>query len=124
MQYRVSFEFRLARHACWPGDGSGFYTHVEDVRQKIAVHESVSGVRVITDFAESSLTIEFLLGASGHQQVVEDALRVVREAIESCDARHFGMKSVRSGSLVGSGARSGLETPIWHKRRVLIDHAA
>jgi hypothetical protein len=124
MHYRVSFEFRLARHACWSADGSAFYNHVEDVRQKVEAHESVTGVRVITDFAESSLTVDFRFDGPGHQHVVEEALRVMRQAIESCDARHFGMTTVGSGLLVGAGARSGLDTPIWHKRRVLVDVAA
>jgi hypothetical protein len=124
MQYRISFEFRLTRRACWPGDGSDFYDHVNAVRGKIEAHEFVTDVRAITDFAESSLTFDFVLDAHGYQQAIPEALRLVREAIESCDARHFGMDSVGSRVLVGSGARAGLETPIWHKRRVLIDVAA
>ncbi len=124
MQYRVSFEFRLTRHSCWPGNGFGFYDHVDAVRDKIAVHERVSGVRVITDFAESSLTFDFVLDAPGHDWAISESVRLVREAIESCDARHFGMDGIGTGSLVGAGARPGVETPIWHKRRVLIDLAA
>lgn len=124
MQYRVSFEFRLTRHARWSGDGSGFYDHVDDVRRKIEAHESVTDVRVIADFAASALTIDFVLEAAGHHQVIDDALPLVRDAIEGCGARHFGMDAVCTGSLVGSGASSGLETPIWHKGRVLVGLAA
>jgi len=124
MHYRVAFEFRLARRASWSGDGSDFYDHVEDVRQKIAVHESITEVRVITDFAESSLTVDLQLDRATELHVGEDALRIVREAIESCDARHFGLTALDSSSMIGSGGRSGLETPIWHKRRVLVELAA
>ena len=73
MQYRISFEFRLTRRACWPGDGSDFYDHVNAVRGKIEAHEFVTDVRAITDFAESSLTFDFVLDAHGYQQAIPEA---------------------------------------------------
>ena len=124
MKYRVSFEFRLTRHTTWPRDGVDFYDHVRSVMEKIEVHERVCDVRVITDLAESSLTVDFALEASSHVDAIPEALRLVREAIEGAGARHFGMGTVGYGRLVGSGATPGLETPIWQKRRVLIDLVA
>lgn len=124
MRYRVSFEFRLTRHITWPRDGADFYEHVRSVMEKIEVHERVTDVRVITDLAECSLTVDFALEASRHVDAIPEALRLVREAIEGAGARHFGMDRVGHGKLVGSGAKSGLEIPIWQKRRVLIDLAS
>jgi hypothetical protein len=124
MKYRVSFEFRLTRRASWPRNGTDFYDHVGAVEQKIASHEFVSDVRIITDLAESSLTVDFALDAHSHVEVTSDALRLVREAIESAGARHYGMATVGLGMMVGAGASPGVDTPIWHKRRVIIDIAA
>ncbi len=124
MMYRVSFEFRLARLMPWSEDGTDFFGHVESVRAKIGAHEFVEDVRAITDRAESLLTFDFLIDAT-HQQVANDeALRVVRDAIENCGARHFGMGATATGALTAAGAGSSLETPIWHRRRVLVDIAA
>lgn len=124
MKYRVSFEFRLTRRASWPRDGAGFYEHVGAVEEKIEAHEFVSDIRLITDFAESSLIVDFALDVPSHVELIREALRLVREAIESAGARHFGMDTVGAGMLVGSGARPGVDTPIWHKRRVNFDIAA
>ena len=124
MMYRVSFEFRLTRLLPWTEDGAEFYGHVESVRAKIGAHEFVEDVRAITDRAESLLTFDFLIDASHHEIANREALRVVRDAIENCGARHFGMGGATVGALTAAGAGSSLETPIWHRRRVLVDNAA
>ncbi|MDJ0955195.1 MAG: hypothetical protein QNJ81_16075 [Acidimicrobiia bacterium] len=122
--YRVSFEFRLTRLLPWPEDGTDFYGHVESVRAKIGSHEFVEDVRAITDRAESLLTFDFLIDAAHHEVANAAALRLVRDAIENCGARHFGLGAAAIGALTPAGARSGLETPIWHRRRVLVGVAA
>lgn len=124
MKYRVSFEFRLTRRAIWAADGVDFYDHATAVAEKIGSHEFVSNVRVITDRSESLLTVDFAQEASGHNEVIPGALAVVREAIEAAGGRHFGMDTAGVGMLVGAGARPGLDTPIWQKRRIVIDLAA
>ena len=120
--YRVSFEFRLTRMMPWIEDGTDFFGHVESVRAKIAAHELVADVRVITDRAESLLTFDFAVDADNHRIADREAMRLVRDAIESCDARHFGMGD--ASVMNAAGARSSLETPIWHRKRVIIDIAA
>ena len=124
MMYRTSFEFRLTRLTPWTDDGEDFYGHVESVRAKIEAHEFVSDVRAIADSAESLLTFDFLIDAARHQVASAAAIQIVREAIENCAARHFGLDTARSGLLASAGADSGLQTPVWHRRRMLIDIAA
>lgn len=124
MMYRVSFEFRLTRRVSWVGDAVGFYGHVEDVLAKLETHETIEDVRVITDVADSQLTVDFLIDAARYQLASAHALRIVRAAIESCGGRHFGMDTAQKGLLTSAGAGPGLETPIWQHRRMLIDLAA
>jgi hypothetical protein len=124
MKYRVSFEFRLTRRTIWAADGIDFYDHATAVAEKIGSHEFVSDVRVIADRSESVLTVDFAQEASDHNEIVPAALGVVREAIEAAGGRHFGMDTTAAGMLVGAGAGPGLDTPIWQKRRVVIDLAA
>ena len=122
--YRVSFEFRLTRLASWPKDGADFYEHVGEVSEKLTAHEAVSDVRAISNFADSNLIFDFALESASSTVVINDALHIVRAAIEACGARHFGMSTVARGDLVGAGARGGLSTPSWHKQRMLVDVAA
>ena len=122
MLYRLSFEFRLTRLVPWSSDGADFYGHVEDVRAKVAVAESISDVRVITDIRDSQLSFDLLIEAPLHYTAEATARQIIRDAIEGHGARHFGMES--AGKLLSAGARTGLQTPIWHQRRIHIDLAA
>ncbi len=124
MLYRMSFEFRLTRLAPWTDDGADFYGHVESVRAKIGTHEFVRDVRAITDMAESRLNVDFVIDACRHQIAFDEAMRIVSEAIENAGARHFGLGAAREGMFRGAGAKTGIDTPVWHRRRVLIDLAA
>lgn len=124
MLYRVSFEFRLTRRVPWVDDVAVFYGHVEDVRAKVEAHELIEDVRVISDVADSQLTFDFLIDATRYQLATAAALRIVRDAIEGCGGRHFGLDTVQKGLLASAGAGSGLETPIWQHRRTLVDVAA
>ena len=123
MMYRVAFEFRLTRVTPWTQDGTDFYSHVEDVRAKVATSEFVADVLVVTDRADSALTFDFLVDASHPGAASAEAVRVIRDAIENCSARHAGMSS-EGTTLAVAGARPGLETPVWHRRRLLVDRAA
>jgi hypothetical protein len=124
MLYRISFEFRLTRLVPWTDDGVDFYSHVETVRSKIEASEVIAEVRAVTNRAESSLTIDFTIEATQHQLAEERALGIVRSAIESGGARHFGMSPLGPSLTASAGAHSGMETPVWHRRRILVGVAA
>ncbi len=124
MLYRMSFEFRLTRLVPWTDDGTDFYGHVESVRAKIGTHELIEDARAITDISESLLNFDFLIEAPRHQMASAEAVRIVRDAIESCDARHFGMDPSFSGLFHSAGAHTSLGTPVWHRRSIHIDVAA
>ena len=124
MMYRISFEFRLTRLVPWTDDGIDFYSHVEAVRDKVEAHEAVYGVRVVTNRTESSLTFDFTIEAARHQLAEEFALEVVGAAIESAGARHFGMSPLGPSLTTSAGANSGMDTPVWHRRRILVGVAA
>jgi hypothetical protein len=124
MLYRMSLEFRLTRLVPWADDGENFYDHVESVRAKIGTAELVEQVRAITDMAESRLNLDFLIEADRHPQAIATASQIVREAIESNGARHFGMEEGSAPRFASAGARSGLDIPIWHYLRMLVDIAA
>ena len=124
MLFGVAFEFRLTRLTPWSTDGAEFYNHVDLVRSKIAANELVDDARVITNRSASLLTVEVVVEARGPRVAADDALGLVAKAIETCDARHFGLLGNDRGSLASAGADSGLVTPIWHKRRILVDVAA
>jgi len=124
MLYRISFEFRLTRLVPWMDDGIDFYSHVETVRAKVEAAEAIEEVRAVTNRSQSSLTLEFTIEAGHHQLAEERSLDLVRSCIETAGARHFGM-SQRGPSLTSSaGASPGMETPVWHRRRILIGVAA
>ena len=124
MLYRVSVEFRLTRGVAWADDVDGFYGHVEAVRSKIEAHEGIAGVRAITDFAASVVIFDVLIDAERHHIASAESFRATRESIEECGARHFGMERPGKNTLDSAGAKPGLETPIWHHRRMLVDVAA
>ena len=124
MLYRISFEFRLTRLVPWTDDGIDFYAHVETVRAKIEATETIEEVRAVTNRAESSLTLDFTIEAMRHQLAEERALDLVRVAIESSGARHFGMSPHGPSLTESAGAHSGMETPVWHRRRILVGVAA
>lgn len=124
MLYRISFEFRLTRLVPWTDDGVDFYAHVEAVRSKIDAHEQVLEVRAVTDRVESSLTFDFAVEAGCHQLAEEASVDIVRNAIESAGARHFGMDAAGPSLTSSAGATSGMNTPVWHRRRILVGVAA
>ena len=124
MLYRISFEFRLTRLVPWTDDGIDFYAHVEAVRSKIEAREAIQEVRGVTNRAESSLTFDFTIEASRHQLAEEVAVEIVRSAIEGAGARHFGMSPLGPSLTASAGATSGMQTPVWHRRRILIGAAA
>ena len=124
MLYRISFEFRLTRLVPWTDDGIDFYSHVETVRSKIEAAESIEEVRAVTNRAESSLTLEFTIEAPRHQLAEERSLDLVRSCIETAGARHFGMSPLGPSLSASAGASPGMETPVWHRRRILVGVAA
>ena len=124
MLYRISFEFRLTRRVAWAGDGEGFYRHVEAVATKLEACELVEDVRVVSHAADSLLTFDFLIDGAHYAAATAQAVATVRDAIESCGGRHFGLDSVGKGLLTSAGAGPGLETPIWQHRRMHVDIAA
>ncbi len=124
MLYQMSFEFRLTRLVPWADDGEDFYSHVESVRAKIGAQQSVEQVRTIADMAESRLNVEFLIDAERHQDAIAISVAIIRTAIESSNARHFGMEKGSTLSLASAGARTGLDIPIWHRLRMLMGIAA
>ena len=124
MQYRISFEFRLTRLVPWTDDGVDFYSHVETVRSKVEAAETIEEVRAVTNRAKSSLTLDFTIEAARHQLAEERALDLVRSSIEASGARHFGMSPVGPSLTASAGASSGMETPVWHRGRILIGVAA
>jgi hypothetical protein len=94
------------------------------VRSLVAAHRPVADVHAITDLTESLLTFDFLIEAQRHEDASREALRMTRRAIENSGARHFGLEATRNGIPGNTGAGPGLETPVWHYRRMLIDVAA
>lgn len=124
MLYRMSFEFRLTRLVPWAEDGEDFYNHVESVRAKLEAEERVEQVRAIAELSESRLSLDFLIDADHHREATAAAFEFVRIAIESCNARHFGMEEGSAQRFASAGARTGLDIPIWHRLRMLVDIAA
>jgi hypothetical protein len=97
---------------------------VETVRAKIEANEAIEEVRAVTNRSHSSLTLDFTIEALRHQLAEERAVELVRSAIESAGARHFGMSGLGPSLTASAGARSGMETPVWHRRRILVGVAA
>ena len=75
---------------------------------------------------KSALTIDFVIDADTEEQARVMALDIVSLAIRECGARHLGLFSSAEESQMKSrlNAFSGLRTPVWQARRVVVATAA
>ena len=126
MLYRAAFEFRVTRRIDWDDDLAGFHGHVERVRERIEARKATADIRLIADIREAALTLDFLVDADTEEQAGAIALDIVSLAIRESGARHLGLFSIAEESRLKSrvNAFSGLRTPIWQPRRVLVSAAA
>lgn len=126
MLYRAAFDFAVTRRIAWADDLAAFHGHVDRVREHIEARKATSDVRVIADIAESCLTLDFLIEATDKADAEAEATEIVSLAIRECGARHLGLFPMSEESQLRSrvNAFSGLRTPLWTPRRILIAGAA
>lgn len=126
MMYRAVFEFGVTRRIDWDDDLAGFHGHIDRVREHIEARKMASDVRVVADITASCLTLDFLIQADNDEAAASNALDIVSLAIRECGARHLGLYSLAEESQLKSrvNAFSGLRTPVWQRRRILIAEAA
>ena len=122
--YRAVFEFRLTRRVDWSGDLAAFYEHVELVRSRINASERTDDVRVITNMAESRLTLDFLMEATDENAAEAVAMYTVSRAIRRSGARYVGLAAFADDSTLARSPLSELRTPIWQRQRLRIAKAA
>ncbi|MDJ0923426.1 MAG: hypothetical protein QNJ77_02595 [Acidimicrobiia bacterium] len=122
MLYRAAFDFRVTRRIEWADDLAAFHGHIEQVRQRIADRKITDDVRVMADIGESTLTLDFLIEGQDESSAEMEALAVVSLAIRECGARHVGLYPIVEERRLRSrvNAFSGLRTPRWEPRRILI----
>lgn len=126
MMYRAAFDFGVKRRIDWADDLAAFHGHIQRVREHIAVRKSVEDVRVIADIGAGSLTLDFLIEADSPHTAESNAMDIVSLAIRECGARHLGLypEALESHLKSRMNAFSGLRTPVWQRRRILISDAA
>ena len=124
--YRAAFDFAVTRRIDWADDLAAFHGHVDRVREHIEARKNTSDVRVMADIRESCLTLDFLIGATDDEVAQTEATDIVSLAIRECGARHMGLFPIGEESQLKSrvNAFSGLRTPLWKPRRILIAAAA
>ena len=122
MLYRAAFDFSVTRRIEWEDDLAAFHGHVEQVRQHIAARRITSDVRVIADIGAARLTLDFLVDQPDEAQAESEALDIVSLAIRECGARHVGLYPIAVERRLRSrvNAFSGLRTPKWEPRKILI----
>jgi hypothetical protein len=126
MRYRAAFDFRVTRRIEWSDDLAAFHGHIDRVREHIESHRVVTDVLVIADISRSTLTLDFFIAAEDDEAAAAEAKDIVSLAIRECGARHVGLYSIAKESQLKSrvNAFSGLRTPKWEPRRILIAAAA
>ena len=126
MMYRAAFDFGVTRRIDWADDIAAFHGHIERVIEHIAARRMIEDVRAIADISESCLTLDFLIEADSGEVAETNAMEVVSLAIRECGARHMGLYPLALESQLKSRANafSGLRTPVWQRRRILIAEAA
>jgi len=124
--YRAAFDFAVTRRIDWADDLAAFHGHVGQVRQRIEERKSTADVRAIADIREACLTLDFLIAAADEEVAQAEATDIVSLAIRECGARHLGLFPLGEESQLKSrvNAFSGLRTPLWKPRRILIGAAA
>ncbi len=122
MLYRAAFDFRVTRRIDWEDDLAAFHGHIDQVRRNIAARKITNDVRVIADIGEERLTLDFLVSAADGAAAEVEALEVVSLAIRECGARHVGLYPIVEERRLRSrvNAFSGLRTPRWEPRRIMI----
>ena len=126
MLYRAAFQFRVTRRIDWGDDLAAFHGHVGRVREHIAARKRTNDVRVSADIGEASLTLDFLVDAKDETTAEVEALEIVSLAIRECGARHVGLFPIAEERQRRSrtNAFSGLRTPRWEPKRIMIAGAA
>lgn len=126
MLYRAAFDFRVTRRIDWLDDLAGFHGHIDRVREHIEARRAISDIRVIADISGATLTLDFLIAADDSEAAAKEAMDIVSLAIRECGARHVGLFPIGKESALKSkvNAFSGLRTPTWEPRRILIAAAA
>ena len=126
MQYRAAFDFGVTRRIDWADDLAAFHGHIDAVREHIDVRKMTRDVRVMADIAGSCLTLDFVIEAANEDEAAAEALDIVSLAIRESGARHLGLyPSAKEAHLKSRvNAFSGLRTPLWKPRRILIAAAA
>jgi len=126
MLYRAAFDFGVTRRVEWADDLAAFHGHVDRVREHIEARKKTSDVRIMADIGQSCLTLDFLIDAGDEASAQEEAVEIVSLAIRECGARHTGLFPLGEESRMRSkvNAFSGLRTPLWSRRRILIAEAA
>lgn len=122
MLYRAAFDFRVTRRIDWEDDLAAFHGHIDQVRLHIAARKITDDVRVIADISEGRLTLDFLVEARDAVTAETEALDIVSLAIRECGARHVGLYPIIEERRLRSrlNAFSGLRTPRWEPRRIMI----
>ena len=122
MLYRAAFDFSVTRRIDWEDDLAAFHGHIDQVRRHIAVRKITDDVRVIADIGEERLTLDFLVEATDEATAEGEALDIVSLAIRECGARHVGLYPIVDERRLRSrvNAFSGLRTPRWEPRRIMI----
>jgi hypothetical protein len=122
MLYRAAFDFSLTRRIDWDDDLAAFHGHIEQVSQHIAARKITDDVRVIADIRAERLTLDFLVAAKDEAIAESEALDIVSLAIRECGARHVGLYPIIEERRLRSrvNAFSGLRTPRWEPRRIMI----
>jgi len=122
MRYRAAFDFRVTRRIEWEDDLAGFHGHIERVSEHIAARKIIDEVRVIADIKRGCLTLDFLVEGDTEAEAETEALDIVSLAIRECGARHVGLYPITEERRLKSRANafSGLRTPKWEPRRILI----
>ena len=122
MLYRAAFDFSVTRRIDWGDDLAAFHGHVDQVRRHIAARKGTDDVRVIADICEERLTLDFLVEARDGSTAEIEALDIVSLAIRECGARHVGLYPIIEERRLRSrvNAFSGIRTPRWEPRRIMI----
>lgn len=122
MLYRAAFDFSVTRRIDWEDDLAAFHGHIDQVRGHIAARKLTDDVRVIADIGEERLTLDFLVTAGDEATAEAEALHIVSFAIRECGARHVGLYPIIEERRLRSrvNAFSGLRTPRWEPRRIMI----
>ena len=122
MLYRAAFDFSVTRRIDWEDDLAAFHGHIDQVRVHIAARKITDDVRVIADISEERLTLDFLVDTPDELTAEREALDIVSLAIRECGARHVGLYPIVDERRLRSrvNAFSGLRTPRWEPRKIMI----